>query len=473
MAADVTGTKLAMKSVWRINIYQAALAVSFSVSMLVLPAQAADKALLIGVSEYANSENNLPGINVDLKVMHSVARQMGYRDENILQLRDSQVTAEGVTRAVRDWLVKDVTAQDRVLLYYSGHGSQVKDLNGDESDGYDEVLSMHDLRIIDGDYTGVLLDDDFNQLLAEIPSERVAVVVDACCSGTAVRGHHVDHSAYGEGDFVIKSRGCRSAQLEPSGGLLETDSIEGMVFLAAAQDGEQSLATVRGSLFTLALQQAVLEGKNSSPLQLVAAAENTLFSSVPKKHRFHPNLIGDPELLQDKGLFVVQEGGDSTASHLAWDEWSSLVKYGEPLQVQPSREYYTDGQMLELEVQVPRAGYLNIVVVNSDDQVVVLFPNKFHPDNWFEPSMVSLPKEGFEWPAGLPYGESLIVSMVTENPMNLYKSSHQRDAQGQPKGVFLRPETADAVRLQSLAEAGDTALSTSALVLTVCASSGC
>lgn len=463
-----------MKNTHSISVRRTALAVSLALSTLSGASLAADKALLIGVGQYANGENSLPGIPLDLKVMHGVARQMGYLDENILQLQDAQVTAESVAAAIRGWLVQGVEADDRVLLYYSGHGSQVEDQNGDERDGFDEVLTMHDLAIEDGDYTGVLRDDDFNQLLSEIPSERVAVVVDACCSGTAVRSHVIPKSAYGEGDFVVKSRGCRSAQVDSALGFAESESVKGIVFLAAAQDGEESLATARGSLFTLALQQAVRDGKNTSPVQLIAAAEQTLALSVPKSHRFHPSLIGDPALLQDKGLFIAPIGEQQLEPpRFGWDEWSSVVKGSEPLQVQPSREYYTEGQLLELEVEMPEAGYLNIVSVDPNDQVVVLFPNAYHSDNQFEAGVVKLPQEGFDWPAGKPYGESLIVSIVSSKPMNLFESSHQRDVQGKALGVFLRPETADAERLRELSSEGNDALKASALILTVCEDSSC
>lgn len=463
-----------MKKTHRKTMLRTVLAVGFALSTLSGASLAADKALLIGVGQYANGENSLPGIPLDLKVMHGVARQMGYLDENILQLQDAQVTAEGVAAAIRDWLVEGVEADDRVLLYYSGHGSQVEDQNGDERDGFDEVLTMYDLAIEDGDYTGVLRDDDFNQLLSEIPSERVAVVVDACCSGTAVRGHVLPQSAYGADEFVVKSRGCRSVQTDSSLGFAESESVKGMVFLAAAQDGEESLATARGSLFTLALQQAVREGKNTSPVQLIAAAEQTLALSVPKSHRFHPSLIGDPALLQDKGLFIAEIAeGQPEAPRLGWDEWSSVVKSSEPLQVQPSREFYTEGQLLELEVEMPEAGYLNIVSVDANDQVVVLFPNAYHSNNQFEAGVVKLPQEGFDWPAGKPYGESLIVSVVSSEPINLFESSHQRDVHGKALDIFLRPETADTERLRELSSEGNDALKASALVLTVCKGSTC
>jgi hypothetical protein len=40
------------------------------------------------------------------------------------------------------WLVNDVKAGDSLFFMYSGHGTQVKDLDGDEDDGLDEAYIL-------------------------------------------------------------------------------------------------------------------------------------------------------------------------------------------------------------------------------------------------------------------------------------------------------------------------------------------
>lgn len=68
---------------------------------------------------------------------------------------------------------------DILLVHYSGHGTYVKDRNGDEADGYDEALYLYD---------GVLIDDDIREILDKIP-EGVTVVLmfDSCFSGTITK----------------------------------------------------------------------------------------------------------------------------------------------------------------------------------------------------------------------------------------------------------------------------------------------
>ena len=82
------------------------------------------------------------------------------------------------------WMRKGVEAGDRVILYYSGHGSFTPDLDGDEPDGVDEVLVTHDVRrvTLNGKraLTGVVTDDRLASLVAAIPSDNVLIIVDAC-----------------------------------------------------------------------------------------------------------------------------------------------------------------------------------------------------------------------------------------------------------------------------------------------------
>jgi len=70
------------------------------------------------------------------------------------------------------------------ILYFSGHGSQVPDLNGDEADGWDEVIMFHDVVPVAGGFTGVYTDDDLEEKLSNINATQIVVIVDSCFSGS-------------------------------------------------------------------------------------------------------------------------------------------------------------------------------------------------------------------------------------------------------------------------------------------------
>jgi hypothetical protein len=70
--------------------------------------------------------------------------------------------------------------RDRFVFQYSGHGSWVPDRNGDEIDGRDEVLVMHDFNYVQ--------DDDLYPLFAgRAFGSRVVTLSDSCHSGSVNR----------------------------------------------------------------------------------------------------------------------------------------------------------------------------------------------------------------------------------------------------------------------------------------------
>ena len=56
--------------------------------------------------------------------------------------------------------IKKMFVDPTLVIWYSGHGSYDYDQNGDEIDGYDEVICLHN---------GNLVDDDINTILQKIP----------------------------------------------------------------------------------------------------------------------------------------------------------------------------------------------------------------------------------------------------------------------------------------------------------------
>lgn len=79
--------------------------------------------------------------------------------------------------------MQDVTSGSSLFLSFSGHGTQVRDEDGDEADGYDEAICPRDYAT-----AGLLVDDDLNRLLVQpLPrGARLHAVIDACHSGSAL-----------------------------------------------------------------------------------------------------------------------------------------------------------------------------------------------------------------------------------------------------------------------------------------------
>ena len=146
------------------------------------------KALLIGIN-YFGQRGQLRGCINDVKNMSTYLNQnFGYAREDMVILTDdqqnpmSQPTKANILRAMH-WLVKDARPNDSLFFHYSGHGGQTPDLDGDEEDGYDEVIYPVDFRT-----QGQIVDDEMHLIMVKSlsPGVRLTAIFDSCHSGSAL-----------------------------------------------------------------------------------------------------------------------------------------------------------------------------------------------------------------------------------------------------------------------------------------------
>ena len=117
-----------------------------------------------------------------------LAERYGYAREDMVILTDdqrnpkSQPTKANILHAM-DWLVKHARPNDSLFFHYSGHGGQTEDLDGDEDDGYDEVIYPVDFRV-----AGHIVDDEMHSIMVKsLPAGcRLTAIFDSCHSGSAL-----------------------------------------------------------------------------------------------------------------------------------------------------------------------------------------------------------------------------------------------------------------------------------------------
>lgn len=143
----------------------------------------AKKAVLIGVNRYRIPGNDLRGCVPDVKNMAKLLqRQFGFDSDSISVITDFKATKEAIETAVTG-LIRGARRGDVLLVHYSGHGSNVPDDNGDESDKRDEILCPTDL-----DWNDPLRDDWLRSVFDGLASGvSLTVVTDSCHSGTVTR----------------------------------------------------------------------------------------------------------------------------------------------------------------------------------------------------------------------------------------------------------------------------------------------
>jgi hypothetical protein len=103
------------------------------------------------------------------------------------------------------------------------------------------------------------------------------------------------------------------------------------------------------------------------------------------------------------------------------------------LKVTATAAKYTLDQPVQISVDVPFAGYLNVVAVDADDVATVIYPNRHQSQNTVAPGPLRIPSESmdFELLASEPVGPTLVVAFLTSAPLNFFNETlDERDSQG-------------------------------------------
>lgn len=193
-----------MKSTWRCQVPVFTLSVltlglKFQTSDIANPRQPQHRklALIVAIGAYPppaqypkiNSDNDIP-------LVRGALLTAGFDSTNIRVLQDAAATREGILGGLQR-LIDQAEPGDVVVFHYSGHGHRITDDDGDELDGYDQLLVPYGApgNLDAGDYRGErhIRDDELVPLTTALrrkvgPSGSVLILIDACFSGSATRG---------------------------------------------------------------------------------------------------------------------------------------------------------------------------------------------------------------------------------------------------------------------------------------------
>jgi len=142
------------------------------------------KALIVGINKYRIPGNDLNGCVNDAEIMYNLlTTQFKFDPTNVRVLVDERATKRGILERL-EWLLTGYKLGDELVFYYSGHGSQVRDRDGDElEDQLDEILCPYDLN-----WDDLLTDDYLGALFKQIPKGvYLSMVCDSCHSGTMTK----------------------------------------------------------------------------------------------------------------------------------------------------------------------------------------------------------------------------------------------------------------------------------------------
>ena len=137
------------------------------------------RALCVGIDRYPPG-NELSGCVADARLWADTFVSLGF--ETPVLLLDGQARRAAILEQLGALLAESVEG-DVLAFQFSGHGTQLPDLKGDEDDNLDEALCPVDFA--DGAF---LIDDDIAELFGRIPTGvNVTCFMDCCHSGSNTR----------------------------------------------------------------------------------------------------------------------------------------------------------------------------------------------------------------------------------------------------------------------------------------------
>jgi len=193
-------------------------------------ATAAQRALLVGVSELVNQPQALwlQAPRNDVMLMRQTLMKQGFAPADVTVLADgvagaSLPDAERINEALAR-LLEQSRSGDFVMLYFSGHGTRLRDSTKryQEPDGLAENFLARDARGMDasgGSLPGGLRDVDFDRWIRAFLTRNVFVwsVFDTCSAASMTRGAARPMEDAGPADDEVRFRGVRANQLAASG----------------------------------------------------------------------------------------------------------------------------------------------------------------------------------------------------------------------------------------------------------------
>jgi len=386
-----------------------------------------DHVLIMTISEYHNKP--LPGVKHDAKNALDMAKRLGYDTSRSRVYKDAELAGQGILQALGS--VESVAkADDRVFVYYSGHGASV----------LKQGLCEQALVSQDGQYVGM---DDLHRVLNRLRDQvrDVVFVIDACHAGglgnlvvsTAARSIK---GGRGKPEWTSKlwepkagercSAPINRAQDVPKQWTTRTMTPPEarMVLIAAANVREVALDDpLSGGLATSALVSCAktgvkdLDGSGAIDFaELRDCAQQQLNHAIKQDGRYsvhHIEVKGNSELAVPLSLaaspttLATISSADAVEATFRSLEKNSDAGWG--LNVEVKTPVVKLGQEGRVDFSLTQPGYVYLLYVGS---------SRTHMKQMFPApgESVRVQQESFEIGIKAPAGDNLFLLVATEQP---------------------------------------------------------
>jgi Domain of unknown function (DUF4384)/Caspase domain len=393
-------------------------------------ASATNHALILWIGDYQDPGASLPGIDLDGQMARRMALGMGVPEQNIVEKSNQQASKVGIASSIRD-LTNRIQANDKVFIYYSGHGRQVGGSNGAKCS---EGMVTFDMEA----YSDETLESDMKTLAAK--ASQIVFFNDSCFSGGQVTKSRSSSLAPGEkaksyygklkssasdsdyvcGDYVNKS--ARSLQV------IAGRAASNMLYVAASADNEVAAATPMGSAATLAWSRCLnaSSDRNRSGVlngrEIQACAQNEI-TKMGKNQTI--TLVGNDTLPL---TFVASVDPQNASQSVSGASALEDIRAGASPDISvsltmPVTTLKINQTGLDFSVNTSRGGYLYILHIGTrGNDFIQLFPNEFDTNNFIPAGTTSLPKPSWRVRSAGPAGKSYIMAYVSDKPRDFAKA---------------------------------------------------
>ena len=157
-----------------------------------------DWAIVIGINSYQTLPPLSYAVN-DASAFAQVLQELGVPSQNIFRLTEKAATKRGIESLLADRLRELTSSNDRVFIFFAGHGVTQSTSSGEE--GYLMPIDADEKQL----YATAISMKSLRDMARRLPAKHIFFAIDSCYSGYAVtRGVTIKRGRLGAHSFTEK-----------------------------------------------------------------------------------------------------------------------------------------------------------------------------------------------------------------------------------------------------------------------------
>lgn len=410
-------------------------------------AGAGDRALIVGIDDYAIAEARLTGSVADAQAMRGLLiSRFGYKAEQIRVLTDRQATREAILAGIDDVLVRQSTPGSRVIFYFAGQGGQdIGNVSSPTLVGADASLQRGANGLIT--VSNQIRETEIAARLNALKDRQVTLIIDACHVGPGA-----PNAAQVPAGRQVRCLGPALAKLKPAAQSAKPARFsfagEAATVWSAVDAGQwapvEEGAEGKGGLFTRLFIDGLKGAAGRSEGAPASGVSNAgLLDFIRRKSAEYCALKGGecrfgllPQFYAPGdalGRDVVSGEAAKTPIAAIQNTLKTDNPLGVAVDILPGAALKV-GEKIAMRASSKKPGYLILIDVDAAGKLTQLYPNRRSmglkatvktADNRLDPARPVIvpdpnnPYVGFEYNVEGPAGVGMVVAVLSEKPIEV------------------------------------------------------